>query len=89
MLNSIFGAMGQAALTGQGMYQTHPSQLQNAPQWLHQAQLAQAHNMQNAYQPPKWMLDGKTYKTAKDFAQAIWPDDAQARLMFALKYGEE
>ena len=93
MLNSIFGAMGQAALTGQGIYQTNQQSLANAPQWMHQASLAQqqmtAYNAAMMQNKPRWVIDGVTYSSAKQFALAMWPDDEQARLMFALKYGEE
>ena len=86
MFNSIFGALGQSALTGQGIYQTNPQALQNAPQWLHQASLAQSMNAQNQYQPPKWVYNGRPC-TLKEFTELMWPDDEQARLMFVLKHG--
>lgn len=96
MLNDIFGALGQAAITGQGWYQTNPQALQNAygqnlasnqlanNQLILQQQFAAA--QQAAFQRPKWMIDGQTFATAEEFAQHIWPDDEQARLMFKLKY---
>ena len=86
MMNSIFGAMGQAALTGQGIYQTNPQALQNAPQWMHQASLAQALGAQNQYKPPQWVYNGKAC-TLKEFTELMWPDDEQARLLFILKHG--
>lgn len=88
MLNSIFGAMGQAALTGQGMYQTNQQGLANTPQWMHQASLAQALGAQNAYKPPRWMIDGKVFKTSKEFAAHLFPDSPEDQMLFILKYPE-
>jgi len=88
MFNSIFGALGQAALTGQGIYQSNPQALQNAhgnPQ-LAQQQMMAAYNRAQQQRTARWMINGEVFNSAKDFALAMWPDDEQARLMFALKY---
>lgn len=97
MFNSIFGGLG-------GLYQTtatNPQSLQNSMamsqgfQTAQQASLAQqqmnAYTQQMAQQftPPKWVIDGKKFKSSQEFAEHIWPDDEQARLMFALKYGND
>lgn len=88
MFNSIFGAMGQAALTGQGIYQTNPQALQNAYNNSQQAQnaLAQQYNAAQQQRTALWMINGQVFNSADDFARHIWPDDEEARLMFKLKY---
>jgi hypothetical protein len=35
------------------------------------------------------MIDGQQYMTAKEVSKVLFPDDLEAQLMFALKYGEE
>lgn len=100
MFNSIFGGLGGLYQT----QSTNPLALQNSQMSMSQgmqnslaAQQAQAFNQAmigglGMYQqaiPPRWMIDGKTFKSSKEFAEHIWPDDEQARLMFALKYPED
>ncbi len=97
MFNSIFGGLG-------GLYQTtatNPQSLQNSIslsqgfQTAQQASLAQqqmnayAQQMAQQFTPPKWVIAGQRFKTSKDFAEHIWPDDAEARLMFLMKYPDE
>ena len=97
MFNSIFGGLG-------GLYQTtatNPQSLQNSIsmsqgfQTAQQAMMAQqqmtAYTQQMAQQfaPPKWVVNGHRFKSSKEFAEHIWPDDEQARLMFALKYPDD
>jgi hypothetical protein len=88
MFNSIFGALGQATISGTGIYQQQGLSQSMMNQSMAQQQMAQynAAMMQNR---PRWIIDGITYPNAKEFALAIWPDDRAARLMFALKYGED
>jgi hypothetical protein len=33
------------------------------------------------------MINGQVFKNAEEFAEYIWPDDEQARLIFVLKFG--
>jgi 2-methylaconitate cis-trans-isomerase PrpF len=90
-MNSIFGAMGQSALTGLGIYQS--SLANNKFQGLSgqmgislaQQQMANynAAMMQNT---PRWMIDGKVFKSSKEFAEHIWPDSPEDRMVFALRY---
>ena len=90
MFNSIFGALGQQAITGTGMYQNNPSaapngynqQMNNA---IAQQQMAQ-YNKYAQQRTAKWMVNGEVFNSAQDFALHLWPDDEQARLMFCLKY---
>jgi hypothetical protein len=96
MLNSIFGAYGQAALTGQGIYQTSPSQnmFNNSignqmNSSLAQQQLGNYYNAAMMQNKPRWMIDGVQYMTAKEVSKVLFPDDLESQLMFALKYGEE
>lgn len=84
MFNSIFGAWGQAALTGQGIYQNDPSLLQNT--YNQQAQNALAQQYNAALQQPRWMINGQRFANSDEFARHLFPDDEQARLMFKLKY---
>jgi hypothetical protein len=61
-------------------------------QAMNQNQLANAYNQQlmNQYQmyrnQPKWVYNGIDC-TVQEFAELMWPDDEQARLMFILKHG--
>ena len=97
MFNSIFGGLG-------GLYQTtatNPQSLQNSMsmssgfQTAQQAMMAQqqmnAYTQQMAQQfnPPKWVIAGQKFNSAEEFARHLWPDDENARLMFALKYGND
>ena len=88
--NSIFGALGQAALTGQGIYQTNPAMLQNAyGQGQANATIAAMQRQYNqALAQPRWMIDGQRFANSDEFARHLFPDDEQARLMFKLKYPE-
>lgn len=89
MFNSIFGAMGQSALTGQGLYQNNPQALQNAynnPQLANQQM--HAYNQARMQNKARWMIDGVIYSNSREFAKALFPDDEEAVMMFILKYGE-
>jgi len=89
MFNSIFGALGQAALTGQGIYQTNPAALQNAynnPQ-LAQQQMQHYNNMVNQ-RTARWMIDGEVCNGVKDFARKLYPEDEAAQMMLILKFGD-
>lgn len=94
MWNSIFGnAMGGLL----GSTASQPGQLGLANQMGQynqsvanaQAQYMQQAQMAAAFQPPKWVINGKSFYTSKQFAEELWPDDEQARLMFALKYPDD
>ena len=100
MFNSIFGGLGGLYQT----QASNPLALQNSQMSMSQSmqnslaqQQAQAFDqamisglgMYQQTPPPRWMIDGKTFNTAKEFALHIWPDDEQARLMFALKYTDD
>lgn len=88
MFNSIFGALGQSALSGMGYHQNNPSALQNGYSQQMNNQLAQQQMAQynQAFEQPKWIINGQRFKNSAEFALHIWPDDEQARLMFCLKY---
>lgn len=90
MFNSIFGALGQASVTGTGLYQNNPGALQNAYSPLaQQSQMAANQQMAQMYNQalsPQWVIDGRRFSNAEEFARHIWPDDEEARLMFCLKY---
>ena len=90
MFNSIFGSLGQQAITGLGQYQNNAGALQNAySPYAQQSQLAANQQMaqyNQALSPPQWVIDGKRFNNAEEFARHIWPDDDEARLMFCLKY---
>lgn len=104
MFNSIFGGLYQNTSTAPSLLQNSQqaqnqlamsSGMQNSS--IYAQQQAQAFNqamisglgMYQQQPPPRWMIDGKTFKTSKEFALHIWPDDEQARLMFALKYTDD
>lgn len=92
MFNSIFGGLGSV------LGDSYSTGIQNAPSLgqsfsnpsLAQQQMnAYASQMAQQFIPPKWVVNGHKFKTSKEFAEHIWPDDEQARLMFALKYPDD
>ena len=92
MWNSIFGnAMG--GLLGSTASQSNQAGLQNGyNQQMSNALAQQPMTQYNYYAEQrivKWMINGKSFYTSKAFAEELWPDDEQARLMFALKYPDD
>jgi hypothetical protein len=88
MFNSIFGALGQAAITGTGQYQNNSLAQQN---YNNQASLAQQQALYNQYaqqRTAKWMINGEVCYSVKDFAKKLYPEDEQAQLMIILKFGD-
>lgn len=94
MFNNIFDGLG-------ALYQSqssNPQALQNSVgqglglsqsmmnQTLAQQQM-QAYNYAAQQRVARWMINGQVFKNAEEFAEYIWPDDEQARLIFVLKFG--
>jgi hypothetical protein len=94
MFNNIFDDLG-------GLYASqslNPQALQNSigqglglsqsmmNQTLAQQQM-QAYKYAQQQRTARWMINGQVFKNAEEFAEYIWPDDEQARLMFVLKFG--
>lgn len=93
MFNSIFGAMGQAALTGQGIYSTGAQGaqgMQNAygNSALAQQQLANYYNQAQQQRTARWMIDGEVCYSVKDFAKKLYPEDEAQQMMLILKFGD-
>lgn len=78
-LNS-FASNPNAGIANQAMSQYQQNQLANA---YNQSLLGQ---YQMARNKPKWVYNGVDC-TVQEFAELMWPDDEQARLMFILKHG--
>lgn len=71
-------ASNQGIANSQSQYQQN--QLANG---YNQALMAQYQMYRNK---PKWVYNGIDC-TVNEFAELMWPDDEQARLMFILKHG--
>jgi hypothetical protein len=87
LMDSIFGAgMGHIGGALGGMQS--PPQYSNS--WYNQQGLANAYSaaQQQAFTPPKWVLNGVHYHSVADFATAVF-GDTPARTMFLLKYEEK
>jgi hypothetical protein len=96
MFNNIFDGLG-ALYHSQSL---NPQALQNSVgqglglsqsmmnQTLAQQQMM-AYNNAQQQRVARWMINGQVFNNAEEFAEYIWPDDEQARLMFALKFGSD
>jgi hypothetical protein len=86
LMDSIFGAgmghIGGALGSGQ-------SNIGYGNGYMNQG-LANAYSaaQQQAFTPPKWVLNGVHYHSVADFATAVF-GDTPARTMFLLKYEEK
>jgi hypothetical protein len=93
MFNSIFGSAAQAYAAQQMFGSSARGSQQGLANQMNasaaQQQAAQAYNAAMMQNRTRWMINGVSYPNAKEFAKALFPGDDQARLMFALKYGEE
>lgn len=94
MLTGLFGqGIGQAlgSYNHLGNLGASACQAQNAyPTYYQQAQaqqMAHAH-AQQAYQPIKWMFNGKSM-AFKEFVDIMFPEDTAEKTAFILKYAEE
>lgn len=86
---SLLDGLGLGGLlgtpTGFGSQQGYATQ----NPWAQQNMTAQQYNqtLQGIYQQrkPDWVFNGVTY-SARDFADAVWPDDCAEKTAFVLKY---
>jgi hypothetical protein len=86
MIGDIFGI--GAHIGAQSLFGMSGSAM-NAQQAHNMSGLANAYaQQQQAFVAPRWILNGKTYSSSKEFAQALFPNDDQAVLLFVLKYPE-
>lgn len=84
MWRSLFGS---AQLTNASQYHNNTLQNMTAQQMAAQ-QMAVYSSMHRAAPICRWMYDGEPC-TAQRFAELMWPDDSEARLLFLLKYPAE
>jgi hypothetical protein len=90
LFDSIFGASGQTQ--AMNSYLGNQAMANNIQSQYTQNQLANAYTQQmiNQYQmyrnKPKWVYNGIEC-TLKEFADLMYNDDEQGKLMFILKHG--